>query len=1456
MDSPRIIIAQQQPLRQQHSLSKPRPISYHPSGAATSQQQTTTPRPHSTLMHQQTTPPSLQTLSQLRPLPTLNTLNSPPTSTTKSTLVDVVVEGMGGGNDPGEGWQVPPELVFFLRSLGERLDPFSPTGNQSSSASGPTGHTKSLTAALNHATLRPTTEQAAIMALFTELVVTERAYLKRIAALNQSYAIPLKNFSKSSQTKIIDKYEATSMFGKIEAVVSANTSLLNVLETCLQMLEQEPSAGHWAHLLSNELLNIQRPYRDYLAGYDIIKETEQKLLKKSEGFRQFCERTKEAMYDDGMGRVGLRELLMEPVQRVTRYILIFEQMLKKMSSNDEARSGLLSCIAICNRLAVCELDPETIKAATMYGLARSIDHFPPILVKQYRYFIDAIDVLDIIPDTPNPTVLHCTLFLFNDTIVIAKKPSNGQLTGKVLAGLDDMDRLVAAMIKSKGTSSSLNSVVSGSTDFFSKSLGVHNTPTKLKKGSMRFKGLIDVHDVIVANEAGPTGVVGSTSEVSFDLYLDRPPQDVSERWTDRRYRHYVVCAPPTPTAALSGHEKSLSLSSHPTSSHHQSSIPLHPTSHSLSHKSHLHLRSQHAVNAALAERDRFLDNLRKCQALVKAADDRSTVMRTKFVNENDNQAVIDSFWNLYDKQTYLAEQRKHRVVLQLVGTDVVDPLQFVTESVDPAPPLMIIRAHFNDPDDPDCRVHVRRKPNHVFTSLNASIDKAEEDIVVQTECLSGLIVRIIQAYGIADIPNRGNTIFSTSMQQQYSGTTNPPSPSRGFRAKSGSILMENNVNSALPHRLFGAHHGKDGGLSRTKSIKSSAHSKGVSSSSVTLSQPGTPTPALREIQPTATRSPGGPVWYRNAPKGVGVSRGDNGPSRFAPKEALGGDPGDSNVTLYDDLPRLREEPEDERTDRSSSPARSTLKGKARGGSAFEAEEEEQEEQERDGEPESESMCSSVSGLSSYEDETEEKRSMNGGTRTRGGLVGPRQPVVALERGNSISSSRSNSMNRKMTRAMSEPPGKEGKSGGLGGGFRIPETVLQTGADRFAAASGSRNVSGSSLGKRSRSVDAHADPSDADTERDERVKRVQTLPLVVRKPPPPAPDPAISSASAPAPAPAPEHSKTVDGRNSPARPAQHRGPPPFNSDAATHSSLHPDHHGDDDQGDTQVSAVDHTDEAVLMRVEEIGTTDLYHDIKGRIKLMKSQLKKLKHELGKLDLAPPAVASGAGVGAGEGASSSTGGGGGTGLRGSRAMNGSIPRSPRKLHLSEVAKATEHASLLKASPHSVPVPAASSSSSSTAVAAAAALAALVADIDKSADGIDRKVRQVQTVETDAFQAQHARYTRALSRVEKEVQKTRNSVLMERAQHEVTRSMQAGLELENSHLYDAFNEELDKMFNDIQLPPAQSLNLLIQDLKRIAEERGKLSTLLGSTQRQLELECAKSGCLENLLRDAGLLS
>ncbi|KAI8449466.1 hypothetical protein BY996DRAFT_6418430 [Phakopsora pachyrhizi] len=85
---------------------------------------------------------------------------------------------------------------------------------------------------------------------------TEKTYLKRINALNQSYTIPLRQFSKSSSTRIIDKYEATSMFGKIEYIVKANQSLLLVLETCLKSLIKGQT--DWPDQLCEQLEKIQK----------------------------------------------------------------------------------------------------------------------------------------------------------------------------------------------------------------------------------------------------------------------------------------------------------------------------------------------------------------------------------------------------------------------------------------------------------------------------------------------------------------------------------------------------------------------------------------------------------------------------------------------------------------------------------------------------------------------------------------------------------------------------------------------------------------------------------------------------------------------------------------------------------------------------------------------------------------------------------------------------------------------------------------------------------------------------------------------------------------------------------------------------------------------------------------------------------------------------------------------
>lgn len=40
--------------------------------------------------------------------------------------------------------------------------------------------------------------------------------------------------------------------------------------------------------------------------------------------------------------------------------------------------------------------------------------------------------------------MHCTLFLFDDNLVIVKRPGNGEKGGRALAGLDEMEKSTKA----------------------------------------------------------------------------------------------------------------------------------------------------------------------------------------------------------------------------------------------------------------------------------------------------------------------------------------------------------------------------------------------------------------------------------------------------------------------------------------------------------------------------------------------------------------------------------------------------------------------------------------------------------------------------------------------------------------------------------------------------------------------------------------------------------------------------------------------------------------------------------------------------------------------------------------------------------------------------------------------------------------------------------------------------
>jgi hypothetical protein len=163
-------------------------------------------------------------------------------------------------------------------------------------------------------------------------------------------------------------------------------------------------------------------------------------------------------------------------------------MIKHMAPDDPQRKRLIQAEEIASKIALAEADEQTKQAAIWYCLSATVDGFPPGLISNSRRYIDCIDVEDVVSDvagsmsssgstsTSPGGSLHCTLFLFDDKLVIAKRPGNGEKSGRTLTGLDEMEKLAKA----------------------------GGLPVGMKKSGMTFKGVIDVTDV-VASDIGGTG---------------------------------------------------------------------------------------------------------------------------------------------------------------------------------------------------------------------------------------------------------------------------------------------------------------------------------------------------------------------------------------------------------------------------------------------------------------------------------------------------------------------------------------------------------------------------------------------------------------------------------------------------------------------------------------------------------------------------------------------------------------------------------------------------------------------------------------------------------------------------------------------------------------------------------------------------------------------------------------
>ncbi|KAG8700981.1 hypothetical protein FRC09_005628, partial [Ceratobasidium sp. 395] len=619
--------------------------------------------------------------------------------TTRAFFCGVVVEGAGDG-------ELVQDVQELVSSLGEPMPaqdlPYLP---RSTSAPATTSSLASLASAPSSIPMsRSLSADAAVLSeVVTELVTTERSYLKRLCMLKSSYADPLRSFAKTRDTSIIDAYAAKTLFGNVDQLIPVSEAFLADLEVML--------AGHGPGVgeVSVKHFRDLRAFDCYKLYYTKREEAQQiferEVSKKSStGFANYIDRIKYST-SDTKNRVGLRELLMEPVQRIPRYTLLFRTMIKHMPHSNPQRALLMEADAIASRIALAETDDPTRRAAVMHCLERSVESFPPGLISSTRVLVDCIDVMDMMGDSygrgsgsgrgghstngrgvkqgagSGPDVLHATLFLFDDKLMICKRSSTS-VPGRILAGLDETEKVAKV-----GLGLGLG---------FRKALGGGSVAGKagiVGGGSgLSCRGVVDVGDVVATD-------VGA---IDLHMYLEDPPRDQPDRWSGRSFRAFSTLALATPATSTHGD---------PFAKPQTDSTP----------------------EIAKA---RFLENLWAVQARLRTRLERSIALYGG-EREVGPATLARTWWNLYSRTAFLSETKKPKVVVHIDAAGTADPLPFGMggPGVSGAPYVIV-------------RVQPIAGELCRFSVSSSNEDDEREEDIVHTPSVPGRIVQTIHQYGL------------------------------------------------------------------------------------------------------------------------------------------------------------------------------------------------------------------------------------------------------------------------------------------------------------------------------------------------------------------------------------------------------------------------------------------------------------------------------------------------------------------------------------------------------------------------------------------------------------------------------------------------------------------------------------------------------------------------------------
>ncbi|EMR09227.1 hypothetical protein PNEG_02563 [Pneumocystis murina B123] len=265
------------------------------------------------------------------------------------------------------------------------------------------------------------------LSILNEILQTEQNYIERLRHLVLDYVLPLRTQAKSSKNPPLGLYDINRIFPvSLNDIISLNSAFLQDFIQAKTEIEK-------ANSFVTHFYRFKKTYAKYLE----LSVDFESLLRhnlRNPKFRNFVDNQKYKAEKN----ISIRELIMEPVQRIPRYSLFLENVISYTHPKSPALALFQKALTIIKEIAQMKVMEAEKRSKLFQKLMSYISGFPAELISNSRYFITAVDVIEILPPFLNSSGrLFYTLLLFSDCLAMLKKTSHIPVAKDLISNEDN-----------------------------------------------------------------------------------------------------------------------------------------------------------------------------------------------------------------------------------------------------------------------------------------------------------------------------------------------------------------------------------------------------------------------------------------------------------------------------------------------------------------------------------------------------------------------------------------------------------------------------------------------------------------------------------------------------------------------------------------------------------------------------------------------------------------------------------------------------------------------------------------------------------------------------------------------------------------------------------------------------------------------------------------------------------